>query len=239
VLDVKVGSGAFMKSREEAEALARSMISTSASLGTKAVALLTDMGQPLGTHVGNALEVLESLAVLRGEGPEDLESLCLELTARMLVLGNVASSREDGLRQAREELASGRGLSKFLDMVQAQGGDERVAEDGVLPKARFRKEVAGARDGFVSSMDAEKLGTAAMLLGAGREKVVDRIDPAAGLIVHKKIGHEVRTGEPLVTLHYNDGSRLAEAERRVREAYVFSNDRRAAAPELVMAAMES
>jgi thymidine phosphorylase len=124
-------------------------------------------------------------------------------------------------------------------MVQAQGGDERVAEDGVLPKARFLKEVAGARDGFVSSMDAEKLGTAAMLLGAGREKVVDRIDPSAGLIVHKKIGHEVRTGEPLVTLHYNDGSRLAEAERRVREAYVFSNDRRAAAPELVMAAMES
>jgi pyrimidine-nucleoside phosphorylase len=238
VLDVKVGSGAFMKSRQDAEALARSMISTAANLGTKAVALLTDMSQPLGTHVGNALEVSESLAVLRGEGPEDLESLCLELTARMLVLGRIASSREDGLRRAREELASGRGLSKFLALVRAQGGDEGIAGGGVLAKARARKEVAAARDGFVSAMDAEKLGTAAMLLGAGREKVVDPIDPGAGLILHKKIGDEVRTGEPLVTLHYNEGSRLAEAERRIREAYLFS-ERRTASPELVLATLES
>jgi pyrimidine-nucleoside phosphorylase len=238
VLDVKVGSGAFMKSRPDAEGLARSMISTAANLGTKAVALLTDMSQPLGRHVGNALEVEESLAVLRGEGPEDLESLCLELTARMLVLGRIASSREDGIRRAREELASGRGLAKFLALVRAQGGDEGIAGGGALAKARYRREVAAAREGFVSSMDAEKLGIAAMLLGAGREKVVDAIDPAAGLIVHKKIGDEARTGEPLVTLHYNDGSRLPEAERRVREAYVFS-ERRTAPPALVLATLES
>jgi pyrimidine-nucleoside phosphorylase len=135
VLDVKVGSGAFMKTREDAETLARSMLSTAARMGTKAVVLLTDMSQPLGTHVGNALEVEESLAVLRGEGPPDLERLCIRLTAHMLVLGRIASGVEDGERRAEKELRSGHGLSKFLDMVRAQGGDPRVVDGGVSPRA--------------------------------------------------------------------------------------------------------
>jgi pyrimidine-nucleoside phosphorylase len=237
VLDVKVGSGAFMKTREDAETLARSMLSTAARMGTKAVVLLTDMSQPLGTHVGNALEVEESLAVLRGEGPPDLRDLCIRLTAHMLVLGGIASNVDQGETRAREELRSGRGLSKFLEMVRAQGGDPRVADGGVLPRARARKEVLAERDGYVTAIDTEMLGTAAMVLGAGREKVEDVIDPSAGLLVGKKLGHEVRKGEPLVTLHYNDRSRLPEAEGRAQRAYSIS-DRPPSAPELILAVLE-
>jgi pyrimidine-nucleoside phosphorylase len=238
VLDVKVGSGAFMKTREDAETLARSMLSTAARMGTKAVVLLTDMSQPLGTHVGNALEVEESLAVLRGEGSPDLKRLCLRLTAHMLVLGGIASSVEDGERRAEKELRSGRGLSKFLEMVRAQGGDPRIVDGGVLPRARAIEEVLAERDGFVAAIDTEMLGTAAMVLGAGREKVEDVIDPAAGLVVGKKLGGEVEKGEPLVTLHYNDSPRLAEAERRVHQAYSISDAPLPSAPELVLAVLE-
>ncbi len=237
VLDVKVGSGAFMKTREDAETLSRSMLSTAARMGTRAVVLLTDMSQPLGTHVGNALEVEESLAVLRGEGPSDLKDLCIRLTGHMLVLGGIAASVEDGERKAREELRSGRGLSKFLDMVRAQGGDPRVADGGVLAQARARKEVLAERDGYIAAIDTEMLGTAAMILGAGREKVEDVIDPGAGLLVDKKLGHEVRRGEPLVTLHYNDPSRLLEAEGMARRAYSIS-ERPPSVPELILAVLE-
>jgi pyrimidine-nucleoside phosphorylase/thymidine phosphorylase len=238
VLDVKVGSGAFMKTREDAETLARSMLSTAARMKTKAVALLTDMSQPLGTHVGNALEVEESLALLRGEGPDDLKRLCLRLTAHMLVLGGVAPSIEEGERRAERELHSGRGLEKFLDMVRAQGGDPRVADGNVLPRAREKRAVPAPRSGFVSSIDAEILGTAAMVLGAGRERVEDAIDPAAGLIVEKKLGHRVEKGEPLVTLHYNDSSRLSEAEERVLGAYLLAETPPASAWELILAVLE-
>jgi len=238
VLDVKVGSGAFMKTREDAETLARLMLSTAARMGTKAVVLLTDMSQPLGTHVGNALEVEESLAVLRGEGPPDLKRLCIRLTAHMLVLGEIASSVEDGERRAEEELRSGRGLSKFLAMVRAQGGDPRIVDSGVLPRARAQKEVVAERDGFVAAIDTEMLGTAAMVLGAGREKVEDVIDPGAGLLVGKKLGSEVEKGEPLVTLHYNDPSRLMEAEGRVQKAYSIGDSRRPPVPELILAVLE-
>ena len=238
VLDVKVGSGAFMKTREDAETLARSMLSTAARLGTKAVVLLTDMSQPLGTHVGNALEVEESLAVLRGDGPLDLKRLCLRLTAHMLVLGGIASNVDDGERRAEEELRSGRGLSKFLDMVRAQGGDPRIADGGVLPRAHAQKEVSSGRDGFVAAIDTEMLGTAAMVLGAGRERVDDVIDPGAGLVVQKKLGDEVRTGEPLVTLHYNNDSRLVEAAEMVQKAYSLFHAPRPSAPELILAVLE-
>jgi pyrimidine-nucleoside phosphorylase len=238
VLDVKVGSGAFMKTRSDAETLARSMLSTSARMGTKAVALITDMSQPLGTHVGNALEVEESLAILRGGGPDDLKKLCLRLTAHMLVLGGIAPSVEEGERRAAEELRSGRGLSKFLDMVRAQGGDPRIADGGVLPRARSTREVRAPRAGFVAAIDTELLGTAAMVLGAGREKVEDAIDPGAGMVVDKKLGHRVEKGEPLLTLHYNDPSRLEEAEERVLRAYSLSEAPPSSVPELILAVLE-
>jgi pyrimidine-nucleoside phosphorylase len=234
VLDVKVGSGAFMKTRERAEGLARSLLSTAKRLGTKAVALITDMNQPLGTHVGNALEVEESLALLRDEGPPDLKALCLRLTAHMLVVGGLASSVEDAERKAESELRSGRPLEKFLAVARAQGGDPRIE---VLPKARSTKPVESPSAGFVKSIETERLGVAAMVLGAGREKVEDVIDPAAGFIVHKKIGDSVERGEPLLTLHYNDRTRLAEAESIIRKAYTVSGDGPVPAPELILAAV--
>jgi len=196
------------------------------------------MSQPLGTHVGNALEVEESLAVLRGEGPRDLNRLCIRLTAHMLALGGIASGVEDGERRAQEELRSGRGLSKFLDMVRAQRGDPRIVDGGVLPRARAQKEVAAEANGFVAAIDTEMLGTAAMVLGAGREKVEDVIDPGAGLVVGKKLGDEVRKGEPLVTLHYNDPSRLFEAEGMIQQAYSLDGARRPSVPELIQAVLE-
>ncbi|MGH9322621.1 MAG: thymidine phosphorylase [Vicinamibacteria bacterium] len=183
VLDVKTGSGAFMKTREDAESLARSLLSTAERLGKKAVALLTDMSQPLGTHVGNSLEVEESIAVLRGEGPADLKTLSLRLTAHMLALGGIAASVEDGVRRAEAELSSGRGLEKFIAMVEAQRGDPRVADGDVLPRASEQEPVPADRNGFVTAIDTEKLGTAAMILGAGREKVEDVIDPGEGMVV--------------------------------------------------------
>jgi thymidine phosphorylase len=196
------------------------------------------MSQPLGTHVGNSLEVEESLALLRGEGPDDLKRLCLRLTAHMLVLGGIAPSIEEGERRAERELHSGRGHEKFLDMVRAQGGDPRVADGNVLPRARQKRAVPAPRSGYVSSIDTEILGTAAMVLGAGREKVEDVIDPAAGLIVEKKLGHRVEKGEPLVILHYNDSSRLSVAEERVRSAYLLSETSPAGTKELILAVLE-
>jgi pyrimidine-nucleoside phosphorylase len=156
----------------------------------------------------------------------------------MLALGGIASSVEDGERRAQDALRSGRGLSKFLAMVRAQGGDPRIVDGGVLPRARAQKEVAAERAGFVAAIDTEMLGTAAMVLGAGREKVEDVIDPGAGLVVHGKLGDEVGKGEPLVTLHYNDPSRLLEAEEMVKKAYLVSDARRSSVPELILAVLE-
>jgi pyrimidine-nucleoside phosphorylase len=239
VLDVKVGTGAFMKTRGEAEALARSLLATSGKMGTRAVALLTDMNQPLGAFVGNALEVEESIAVLEGQGPSDLKHLSIALVARMLVLGGLAKTVPEATARAEDELASGRALQKFLEIVRAQGGDPGVADGRALPRSRSTRPVAAGRGGFVSAIDTESIGTATMLLGAGRRKVEDAIDPAAGAVVHAKIGDEVRKGEPLLTLHFNDESSLEEASRQVLRAYTISDGPPPSAAELVLAALDS
>ena len=219
VLDVKTGSGAFMKTAEEAEALARLLLDTASRMGKRAVALVTDMSQPLGHFVGNALEVEESIAVLKGEGPEDLTRLSVRLAAHMLLLAGLAASEADAEARVLEELDSGRGLEKLVEIVTAQGGDPRVVDGGVLPRASSTRDVPSPRGGFVAGIDTERVGKAAMLLGAGREKLEDAIDPAAGLIVHAKLGSELEQGEPLVTLHFDDTARLEEAEREILAAY--------------------
>lgn len=225
VLDVKVGSGAFMKTREEAAALARLLLVTAKRMDTRTVALLTDMSQPLGVQVGNASEVEEAIAALKGEGPEDLTRLSLLLTAHMLVVGGLTRTIEEGLRRAEEELHSGRGLEKLVEIIKTQGGNPSVVDGVGLPRARFSKIVPAARNGFVIAIDTEGLGTAAMLLGAGRERIEDAIDPGAGLVVHKKIGHDVRLGEPLVTLKYSEGrARVADAEHKILQSYVVSDE---------------
>ncbi len=218
VLDVKFGSGAFMKTIDEARALADLLLDTATHMGKKATALLTDMNQPLGNYVGNALEVEESIAVLSGDGAADLTALSVTLTAHMLVLGGVAADAEEGAEKAERVLASGQGLEKFHELVNAQGGDASR-----LPRAKWRKILEAPRAGYVATIATETIGRAAMMLGAGRETVDDTIDPGAGLVVHKKLGDEVASGEPLVTLHFNDESNLAEVEKLVAHAYQISD----------------
>ncbi len=223
VLDVKTGSGAFMKTEEEAEALAQAMVAVGRSCGKKVTALVTDMNQPLGEFVGNAVEVIEALEVLKGSGPEDTRVLCEELSAHCLVLGEAASSLAAGRALYRDVIRSGRALDRFREMVAAQGGNSSVVNDySVLPRARKTLEVPSPASGFVEAIDTESLGRAAGVLGAGRATVRSQIDPAVGVQVHKKIGDAVAPGEALCTLLYNDDDLGREAHRRVLECYRFS-----------------
>jgi len=220
VLDVKTGSGAFMKEEKDAVYLAELMLETGGRMGKKVVALITDMDQPLGRYVGNSLEVEECIHVLRGQGSDDLRELCIELCAWMFFLGDRTPSVAEGKKLAAEIIADGRGLNKFREIVQLQGGDPAVVDDpGQLPHARHQLDVASPRAGYVAGFQNELMGVASMVLGGGREKKDDVIDPAVGLVVHKKVGDKVATGEPLCTVHYNAEARLAEARQLVEQAY--------------------
>jgi pyrimidine-nucleoside phosphorylase len=231
VLDVKTGSGAFMKTEEEAAHLAELMVETGRAVGKKVVALLTGMDEPLGLAVGNSLEVIESVEVLRGGGPSDLRELCLELAAWMLLVGERAASVEEGRRLAAEILDSGRALEKFRQIVRRQGGDARALDDySLLPQAAHRRHVVTAARGYVAEIDCEKVGLASVLLGAGREKKEDAVDPGVGLIVHKKLGDRVREGEPLVTLHYNAATNVDLAAGLVVESYRIADSAPKARP---------
>jgi pyrimidine-nucleoside phosphorylase len=218
ILDVKTGDGAFMKSFPDSKALAEAMIAIGKGMGKKIAALITDMDQPLGKTVGNALEVVECIETLKGRGPKDLESLSLELAAWMLHLGGLGTL-DAARNKVRDALHSGAGLRKLEEIIEAQGGDPRVCGDlSLLPKAAEEVPVKASRDGRVSRIACRAVGQAAMLLGAGRETVDSRIDPAVGLVLHKKVGDLVIEGEPLLTLHVNDKGRLAEAEALLRAA---------------------
>ncbi|HLA24766.1 MAG TPA: pyrimidine-nucleoside phosphorylase, partial [bacterium] len=198
VLDVKTGSGAFMKTLEAARELARTMVDIGAEVGRRAVAVISDMAQPLGLAVGNALEVREAIETLRGAGPEDLRELCLTLGSHMLVLAEVASTPEAARARLAEALERGEALRKFGEMVRAQGGDGSVVEEpDRLPTAPVVEAVVSPAAGFVAAIDAEALGVAAMTLGAGRATKDDTIDPAVGIVLRKKVGDAVRRGEPL------------------------------------------
>ncbi len=220
VLDVKVGSGAFMKTLTDARALGRTMVEIGRAAGRRTVAVLTRMDQPLGRAIGNALEVAEAVRTLRGEGPENLQELCLALGARMAVLGGVAETQAAARTMLGQRIASGDALRRFAEMVEAQGGDPAVVQDpGRLARAPIIEAVPSPHDGVVEGVDAELLGNAAIVLGAGRTGAHDRIDPAAGLVLERKIGNPVRRGEPLATLHTSDRSRLERAAAMVTAAY--------------------
>src|SRR5579862_6418038 len=225
ILDVKVGSGAFMKREEDAAHLADLLVETGTRMGKRVVALITDMDQPLGRAVGNALEVIEALEVLDGRGPADLRDLCLELTAWMFLLGGSVASVAEGKSLAAELIASGRGKEKLREIIRLQGGDASIVDAPErLPHARHTFDVASAGHGYVVAMECEQLGAACMVLGGGRAKKEDAIDPAVGLIVHRKIGDLVQQGETLCTLHYNDAGRVDEARRLVETAYRFASE---------------
>ncbi|NMB73823.1 MAG: thymidine phosphorylase [Myxococcales bacterium] len=222
VLDVKVGSGAFMKKPSDALRLARTLVAIGRSQGKQMVALLTDMDQPLGTHVGNSLEVIESVNVLRGQVENDLSELSFELAAHMLVLGQVAATLSQARRRVRELVQKGAALKKFQEVVAAQGGDALALEDfSRLPAAKRTEVVAAPARGFVQRIQAEEVGISAMLLGAGRARAEDPIDHGAGIVLHRKVGDAVEEGAPLATLYFNDAAHRDEARARLFSAYTL------------------
>ena len=225
VLDVKCGDGAFMKTPEDAEELARNLTRIGRLAGKKCAAIITDMDQPLGRTVGNALEVKEAIAVLKGEDPEgDLMRLCMALGSCLLTEAGFAADLGEAEAQLREAVRSGRALEKLAELVRAQGGDDRAVYDtGLLPLAPVRREVPSARSGYVSRIRAEAVGLVSMGLGGGRAKKGDRIDPAVGVVLHKKLGDAVREGEALATVHAASEAGAEEAVEKLRQCYDFSD----------------
>ncbi|MCI0354197.1 MAG: thymidine phosphorylase [Acidobacteria bacterium] len=220
VLDVKTGDGAFMKREEDAVFLATLMVETGQRMGTRVVALITGMDQPLGNKVGNALEVEECMEVMRGGGPADLRDLCVEFCGWMFHLGGKSASVSEGKALAHQMLTSGKALEKFREIVRLQGGDVRTIDDpSQLPQASHTSILKARARGYVGSMRCEQVGVASMLLGGGRETKEDSIDPAVGLVLHKKVGDAVSEGEPLCTLHYNSEWHLEEARSLLEQSY--------------------
>ena len=212
VLDVKTGSGAFMKTAADARRLAGSLVSIGNACGVKTEAIVTSTEAPLGCAVGNALEVIECLEVLKGRGPADVIDVSVALTARMLVLGGVAADDADGERRARGALASGAGLDRFRRIIENQGGDPRVVDDyHRLPSAPERHVVRAPRSGYLTTLDARLVGEASVALGAGRDRVEDHVDPAVGIVLAARPGDQLREGDSVLELHYRDRARLDRA----------------------------
>jgi pyrimidine-nucleoside phosphorylase len=234
VLDVKTGSGAFMKREEDSVRLAELMVETGERMGKKVVALITDMNQPLGRVAGHSSEVAECIEVLSGGGPGDLLALSLELAAWMFFLGDRTKSVEDGRRLAEAMIASGQAKEKFKQGIRLQGGDERIVDNPqLLPQARSHALVSSPASGFVTVINCEQLGTALATLGGGREKKEDAIDHAVGLEFHKRIGDRVENGEPLATIHYNSGAKLAEGQSLIAASYGIGEARPSENPPLI------
>ena len=204
VLDVKTGTGAFMKEEADAVKLANALVKIGKSVGMNCMALISDMNQPLGNMVGNALEIQESIAILKGEGPEDITELVMTLGSQMVVLAKKAATLAEARAKLEEVVANGSALEVFRQMIIAQGGDPRVIEDPTLmPQAKYHFELPAPQAGYVTKMTADEIGIAAMLLGGGRQAKTDVIDYAVGIELHKKVGDAVAEGESLLTIHSN------------------------------------
>ena len=211
-LDVKTGTGAFMKREDEAALLGELMVDTARRMGVRAVALITGMDQPLGLKIGNALEVEEVIEVLHSKGPADLANLTVMLAGWMFHLGGRSATVEEGEQLARELLASGAALDKFRRMIELQGGDARVVDEpDRLPRAKYRADVVSTSTGYVTAMDCELIGIAGVLLGGGRQHESDNVDPAVGIVMQKKLGDPVQRGEPLCTAHFNSAEQMQAA----------------------------
>lgn len=220
VLDVKTGSGAFMKKEEDAVFLAELMVETGERMGKQMVALITDMNQPLGRMVGNTLEVQECIEVLHGRGPADLRNLCLELGAWMFYLGGVSKTIDQGKQLCEQIIASGKAFDRFRQMVELQGGDISAIDDPArLPGTDHRVDVPSPKAGYVTAITCEQIGTACVILGGGRERKEDSVDPAVGIVVRKKIGDKVSVGEPLCTIHCHSDAQAARAKSLLEESY--------------------
>lgn len=225
VLDVKTGLGAFMQTLDEARELADLMVDIGRLAGRKTIALLSDMNQPLGAAVGNALEVIEAIETLRGSGPADFREHCLHVAAHVLMLGQRAKDLSEGRALAEKSIADGSALEKLRVLAQAQGGDVSYVDDiSKFERAKYVEVVNAPRNGFISQVHARIVGEASVALGAGREKKGDPVDHAVGFIIHKKVGDKVREGEPLFEIHANDEVKLVEARKAALSAHQFSDE---------------
>lgn len=223
VLDVKCGSGAFMKTLEDAQKLGEAMVRIGKEVGRNTIAVITDMNQPLGNAIGNSLEIIEAIDTLKGEGPSDLTQLTKTLAANMFVLANRVNSIEEGMQLADELIASGKAMDKLREWIASQGGDARSVDDyTLLPAATKEMEVTLDQVGYVSAIDTEMIGKAALVLGAGRENKDSVIDLGVGLIMHKKIGDLVASGDVVATIYYSEASQMEQALNYIKKAYTFS-----------------
>lgn len=223
LLDVKTGSGAFMKTLEDSKALAREMVDIGNGAGRKTIATITDMDQPLGNTIGNALEVKEAIDALKGCAPKDYTELVYAFAEEFLLATEMAKDKESAHRMVEEKISSGAALDKMAEFIEAQGGNkEDVYHPENLPKAAHTAEILATADGYVSKIQCEEIGLCAMLLGGGRAKKEDVIDPAVGFILHKKKGDAVKAGESLATMHYNGDAFPEEVQKRFLDAYTIS-----------------
>lgn len=224
VLDIKIGSGAFMKSLNDAKKLAKTMVSIGELVGKETVAVISDMSQPLGHAVGNALEIKEAIDTLQGNGPKDVTELCLTLGSHMLVLAGIVSDTAAGRQVLKQNMENGQALEKFFHFIEAQGGDPLVVKHPErLPQANYKIDVLSNSSGIIHAMNTDEIGKAAMLLGAGRETKDACIDHAVGVILHKKIGDFIEKGEPLLTIHSNSPSVRLVREKVLNNIHIYSN----------------
>lgn len=225
VLDVKTGSGAFMKTEADSFALAREMVRIGNGAGRKTIAVVSDMDQPLGYAVGNALEVREAIETLKGNGPEDFVELCMTLGSYMLVAGGKAADQEAAERILREVIANGSALEKLAEFVAAQGGDrELVYHPDRLPQASIAQEIESPMDGYIQRIVCDEIGICSLLLGGGRETKESEIDLSVGLVLHRKVGDAVKKGETLATIYANDQAKLDAARERFLRAYTIDRN---------------
>lgn len=226
VLDVKTGDGAFMKTLDDSFALAKEMVEIGTAMNRETIAIISDMDEPLGSAVGNSLEVIEAIEALKGRGPKDFMTLCETLGAYMLVSSKIASDYEDGVRRIKEALESGAALKKFKEFVSNQGGNPEVADDySLLPEANHIVEIKSDKTGFIDKIEAEAVGVSAMVLGAGRETKEDKLDLSAGIILKKKVGDFVNEGDTLAVMHFNRENKFEDAKRRFKNAYIISEEK--------------
>ena len=226
ILDVKTGSGAFMKSIEESLDLAKTMVDIGNGMGRETMAIISNMDQPLGRAVGNALEVVEAIETLKGRGPKDLYELSLALGSQMLVLAKVVNSEQEARNKLQQVISDGSALAKFKEFIKAQGGDVRAIEQPeLLPQAQYIIKVQSPQDGFVKHIEADKVGMSALLLGAGRETKDSKIDLGVGVYLEKKVGQAVKKGETIAKIYGNDAKKIGLARKQLLNAYTYSQEK--------------
>ncbi len=234
VLDVKVGSGAFMKTLDDARKLATTMVGIGREMGKKVVAIITDMEQPLGRAIGNSLEAIEAIDMLKGQAPADYTECTMKLTAKMLELGKAAKDETEARARLQAAIDDGSAIKKFAQIIEAQGGNPAVLYDySVFPTARQVVPIPSPVSGYITAIDTEKVGMAAVALGAGRERVDSIIDPAVGFVLEKKVGDKVEKGEPLAMMHINDAARAATIIDRFQSACAFGDKAPAPRPLII------